>query len=58
MAKPEIKVVSYVHVGNKLVCTDDLTEEQRRDLATWLKSTYLNALFMGQAEFQEAAPAR
>ena len=57
MEKPKIKVVSYVHVGDQLVCTDDLTEEQRRDLATWLKSTYLNALFMGQAEFREAESA-
>lgn len=57
MEKPKIKVVSYVHVGDQLVCTDDLTDEQRRDLATWLKSTYLNALFAGQAEFREAESA-
>ena len=57
MEKQKIKIVSYVQVGEQLVCTDDLTDEQRRDLATWLKSTYLNALFAGQAEFREAESA-
>ena len=47
----KIKVVSYVHVGDQLVCTDDLDPEQKRQLATWLKCTYLNALFEGKARF-------
>ena len=52
MAKEQkIKTVSYVHVGDKLVNTKDLNEEQRRTLATWLKITYLNALFEGEATF-------
>ena len=34
--QPEIKVVSYVHVGNELVNTDDLSPERKRELATWL----------------------
>lgn len=42
-----------MHVGDKLVNTDDLNDEQRRKLATWLKITYLNALFQGKAEFFE-----
>ena len=52
MAKEQkIKTVSYVHVGDKLVNTKDLNEEQRRTLATWLNITYLNALFEGEATF-------
>lgn len=47
----EIRTESYVHIGEKLVNTDDLTDEQRRHLATWLKTTYLNTLFLGRAEF-------
>lgn len=50
--KPQkIKVVSYVHVGDELVNTADLDEDRRRQLATWLKCTYLNALFEGKAKF-------
>ena len=51
--KQEIKTVSFVHIGDELVNTDDLDDEQRRRLATWLKTTYLNALFQGKAEFIE-----
>ncbi|MBD5154318.1 MAG: hypothetical protein HDT15_04385 [Oscillibacter sp.] len=51
----EIKTVSYVHVGDKLVCTDDLTPEQKVRLGTWLKTTYLNNLYRGQAVFKPAA---
>lgn len=47
----KIKVVSYVHVGDQLVCTDDLDPERKRQLATWIKCTYLNALFEGKAKF-------
>ena len=47
----KIKVVSYVHVGDQLVNTDDLNSEQKRQLATWLKCTYLNALYEGKARF-------
>lgn len=52
--KQEIRTESFVHVGDKLVNTDDLNDEQRRRLATWLKITYLNALFRGKAEFFES----
>lgn len=53
MAKKEIeiKTVSYVHVGDKLVNTEDLNKEQKRKLATWLKCRYLSALFQGKAIF-------
>lgn len=52
--KQEIKTVSFVHIGDKLVNTDDLNDEQRRRLATWLKTTYLNSLFQGRATFYES----
>lgn len=51
--KQEIKTVSFVHIGDELVNTDDLNDDQRRRLATWLKTTYLNTLFQGKAEFFE-----
>lgn len=56
MAKRQqkIRVVSYVHVGDELVCTDDLSKDQKKQLATWLKTTYLNSLFAGKAQFSEA----
>lgn len=50
----EIKTVSYVHVGDRLVCTDELTQEQRVRLATKLKVEWMNAMFRGQAEFYAA----
>ena len=53
--KKQIKTVSFVHVGNELVNTDDLDVEQRRKLATWLKTTYLNTLFQGKAKFFESS---
>lgn len=53
--KQKIKTVSFVHIGDELVNTDDLNDEQRRRLATWLKTTYLNALFRGKAEFFESS---
>ena len=51
--KREIRTVSFVHIGDELVNTDDLDDDQRRRLATWLKTTYLNTLFHGKAEFFE-----
>ena len=56
--KQEIRTVSFVHIGDELVNTDDLDDEQRRRLATWLKTTYLNALFQGKVEFFECSKAR
>lgn len=46
--------MSYVHVGDKLVCTDDLDAERKKQLGTWIKTTYLNELFRGQARFYPA----
>lgn len=47
----KIKVVSYVHVGDQLVNTEDLDPERKRQLATWIKCTYLNALYAGKVKF-------
>ena len=47
----DIKAVSYVHMGDKLVSTEELSPDQRRAFATWLKSSYLNSLFRGRASF-------
>lgn len=51
MKQQEIRAVSYVHVGEKLVRFDDLTPEQKAGAATELKKGYLNALFRGRATF-------
>lgn len=50
----KIKVDSYVHVGDELVNTRDLDPERCRELAVWIKCTYLNALFEGKAKFRPA----
>lgn len=55
--RQEIRTVSYVHMGDKLVCTDDLTPEQKRRLGTWIQKTWLNELFRGQAVFYEEGEA-
>lgn len=47
----KIKVVSYVHVGDQLVNTEDLDSERKRQLATWIKCTYLNTLYAGKVKF-------
>ena len=51
----ELKVVAYVHVGDQLVNVDDLDKEMRAELATRLKTTYLNELFRGEAVFRPLA---
>lgn len=53
MKPKELRTVAYVRMGEGLVCTDKLTAEQRRRLATWLKATYLGALFEGEAMWKE-----
>ena len=51
----DIQVISYAHVGERLVPTDELTDEQRRRLATALATEWLSGLFRGQAVFCPAA---
>ncbi|MCI8301506.1 MAG: hypothetical protein HFF68_01955, partial [Oscillospiraceae bacterium] len=43
----------YVHTGEVLADTASLDDVQRRELAVWLKSTYLNTLLQGRAVFRE-----
>ena len=47
----KINVVSYIHVGDKLVNTDDLNDVQKQYVATLLRQQYMNALFQGRATF-------
>lgn len=49
----DIKVVSYVRVGEDLVNTEALTPEQKERLAVQLQIGWLNGLFAGQATFYE-----
>ena len=53
--RPEdIKVISYVHVGETLVNTEDLTPQQRQRMADVLKAEWMNGLFQGRAVFKPA----
>ena len=40
-----LRGVAYIRVGEALVPVDSLDNGQRRQLALWLKTTYLNSLF-------------
>lgn len=46
-----ITCTSYVTVGGKTVCFDDLTEEQKHLAAQELLVRYFNTLFVGEAKF-------
>lgn len=48
-AKTKIKVISYCYVGDQLVCTDDLNEEQKERLAVGLQWGLLTTRFGGVA---------
>ena len=50
----QIQVESYVHVGDQLVNTRDLTHEQKVQLAGWIKLTYCQELYRGKAVFSLA----
>lgn len=54
-----IRTEAYIHIGSRLVSTSALSGSQREQLAAWLKTTYLNALFQGQAIFvpEESLPS-
>ncbi len=41
-------------MGEKLVSTQELNAAQKNQLGIWLKTTYLNALFQGEAVFTSA----
>lgn len=52
MANPDgIAAESYVRINGKLTNTKELSVDQRKKLATWIKLTYLNSLFAGKAKF-------
>lgn len=51
MRAEPIRVESFVKVGGKDVNTRDLSDEQRRTLANWIKLTILNEVYRGQAVF-------
>lgn len=46
-----IQTVSFVRADGALTDTQTLDKDRRRRLATWLKTTYLNELFLGEASF-------
>ena len=46
--------VAYIRVGEALVPVDSLDNGQRRQLALWLKTTYLNSLFQDRLSFHPA----
>lgn len=52
----KIRAVSYVHVGDRLVCTDDLTQEQKNYVGAMLQVEMLNAAYRGKAEFTANLP--
>lgn len=54
MGKQEIKTVSFVHAGDRLADTAELTEEESARLGTWLKAVCLNDMFQGRAVFHGA----
>ncbi|HHU05966.1 MAG TPA: hypothetical protein GXZ65_05750 [Clostridiales bacterium] len=56
MAQTKIRTVSYIRAGERLICTDELTPEQKAYVATALKTKYLNALFAGSAVFCPKEP--
>ncbi len=47
LADMEIKTESFVQVGKEgnWVSVDELNAAQKQKLATWIKTTYLNALY-------------
>lgn len=50
----KIRVESYVQVGDQLVNTRDLNQEQRVQLASWIKLNWMNELYRGRAVFSLA----
>lgn len=48
----DMKAVSYVHAGDRLVNTEELDPEQRERLANALAVEWMNGLFRGEAVFR------
>ena len=53
MARQNIKITveSFIRIGDRLISTDDLNNEQKAFLGAMLKAQYLNGLFAGRAVF-------
>lgn len=49
----ELRVEAYVRVNGETVKVKNLSEEQQRALALWLKRTWLNALFQEKLSWEE-----
>ena len=49
-----LRGMAYIRVGEALVPVDSLDNGQRRQLALWLKTTYLNSLFQDRLSFHPA----
>ena len=45
---------SFVHIGDRLVNTEDLTPAQRRELATQNVLAFMNEFYIGRAVFSRA----
>lgn len=48
----KIRTVAYIHVGERLVCVDTLSDEQRAFLAATLNYRLFCELYRGKAEFE------
>ncbi|MBR2894505.1 MAG: hypothetical protein IKC03_02460 [Oscillospiraceae bacterium] len=46
----KIKVVSYVHVGEQLVETSRLSEQQKQQLGVFIRCNMMNEQFRGKAK--------
>ena len=55
--KLEIKCISYVHMGERLVRFDELTERQRAAASQELLVRYMNELYRGKAVFEAKGKA-
>ncbi len=53
--KVEIKCISYVHVGDRLVRFDELPPDVRKKASQELLVRYMNELYRGQAVFEVPA---
>ena len=47
----KITVIEYVHVGDRLVRYDELSEQQKRKADALIVQEWLNGLFLGKARF-------
>lgn len=58
MKQKAINTVAYVHWNDELVCTNDLTAEQKQFVGAHLKAAYLNGLYRGKVVFTPIMPEK